>query len=44
MDVLKETCAKREEVEIVTPYLSEGNTQIRISHTSGVRDRGRRCD
>ncbi len=24
MDVLKETCAKREEVEIVTPYLSEG--------------------
>ncbi len=24
MGVLKETCAKREEVEIVTPYLSEG--------------------
>lgn len=24
MDILKETCAKREEIEIVTPYLSEG--------------------
>ena len=24
MDILKQTCAKREEIEIITPYLNEG--------------------
>ena len=28
MDILKETCAKREEIEIITPYLNEGMHHI----------------